>query len=321
MKNNFGNKSCKEIVENICPYCNEHLFMNKRSFANHIRWCKKNPKYEEILNSTKKNVSKSLHQYNIDKNGEFKEFKVKCRNCGKEFIVIEQENKFPVKEYYYCSSFCSHAHNKYIDNISDKISNGFKIKSEKYKEYYYNRFNKEYIFEKEKICPICNKIFFNKRRKYCSDECIKKKKLYDKLPKILNLNDSEKLLEIKKLYKSECSFKFSLNNFPKEFNFKLVEEYGWYKAKNKGNNLYGVSRDHKYSCNEAFKNLIDPYLISHPANCQLLIHNDNISKLDKCSITLKELKDNIYNWNLKYGEYPNKINYDIFEKLNIHFIK
>ena len=25
MKNNFGNKSCKEIVENICPYCNEHL--------------------------------------------------------------------------------------------------------------------------------------------------------------------------------------------------------------------------------------------------------------------------------------------------------
>ena len=44
----FGNDRCKEIVENICPYCNEKLIMNKRSFANHVRWCKKNPRYEEI---------------------------------------------------------------------------------------------------------------------------------------------------------------------------------------------------------------------------------------------------------------------------------
>lgn len=325
MKNNFGNETCKEIVENICPYCNEHLIMNKRSFANHVRWCKKNSRYEEILKSTKEKLSKSLYQLNIDKNGEFKSFLVKCRNCGKEFSVIEQENKFPMKEHYYCSSFCGHAHNKFIDNIGNKISNGFKIKSEKYKDYYNKRYNKECSStleaNKEKICPICNKTFFSKRRKYCSDECKKKKKLYDKLPKILNLNESEKLLEIKKLYKRACNFKFALNEYPNEFNFNLIKKYGWYKAKNHGNNLYGISRDHKYSCNEGFKNLIDPYLISHPANCQLLKHNDNISKLDKCSISLDELKENINNWNLKYNEYPNKIDYSIFEKLNISFIK
>ena len=36
------------IVENVCPYCGKHLLMNKKSFANHVRWCKSNPKYEEI---------------------------------------------------------------------------------------------------------------------------------------------------------------------------------------------------------------------------------------------------------------------------------
>ena len=37
----FGNDRCKEIVENICPYCNEKLIMNKRSFANHVDGAKR----------------------------------------------------------------------------------------------------------------------------------------------------------------------------------------------------------------------------------------------------------------------------------------
>ena len=49
-KNNFGNNTCKEIVENVCPYCQEHLIMNKRSFANHVGWCKQNTKYYEKIN-------------------------------------------------------------------------------------------------------------------------------------------------------------------------------------------------------------------------------------------------------------------------------
>ena len=65
--------------------------------------------------------------------------------------------------------------------------------------------------------------------------------------------------------------------------------------------------------------MIDPYIISHPANCRLLIHTDNISKLDKCSISLDKLIDNIHNWNNKYGKYPNKIDYNLFDKLQIKF--
>lgn len=97
--------------------------------------------------------------------------------------------------------------------------------------------------------------------------------------------------------------------------------YGWYKPKNAGNNLNGVSRDHIFSRNEGYKELIDPYLISHPANCQLMQHSLNASKSIKCDISLDELKNKINIWTQKYGEYPNKINYDIFLKFDIIFKK
>lgn len=47
---------------------------------------------------------------------------------------------------------------------------------------------------------------------------------------------------------------------------------------------------------EGFINKIDPEIISHPANCMLLRHNDNVSKGKKCGITLDELIDKIKNW-------------------------
>lgn len=314
----FGNENCKEIVENICPYCNEHLIMNKRSFANHIRWCKKNPKYDQILKSTKEKITKKLIQNNIDKNGEYKEFTVICHSCGKEFKVKEQEYKFPMKQYYYCSSTCSHAHNKFDEHIGEKISNGFINKSKKYKEYYKNRYGHEFHEKIIKICPVCGKEVKG-NNKYCSNSCARKYKLYSKISEIVKLQNNKQIIEIKKIYKRYCQFNFSLNQYPDEFDFDLIKKFGWYKAKNHGNNLNGVSRDHKYSCDEAFKNLIDPYLISHPANCQLLQHSNNISKYNKCSISLDELKQSINEWNKKYGEYQNKIDYKLFEKLNIKF--
>lgn len=101
-------------------------------------------------------------------------------------------------------------------------------------------------------------------------------------------------------YRADCSFKFDLKDFPKEFNFKLIEECGWYKAANKGNNLTGVSRDHIVSVRYGFDNKIDPKIISHPANCQLLMHNKNASKGSKCELTLNELIAKIDAWNNKY---------------------
>jgi hypothetical protein len=99
-----------------------------------------------------------------------------------------------------------------------------------------------------------------------------------------------------KRYRQLCEFKFSLNDYPDKFDFGLIEEYGWYKAKNRGDNSNGVSRDHMYSVSEGFENNIDPYYISHPANCRLMRQNENSSKKNKCSITLEELKNRVNNW-------------------------
>ena len=101
-------------------------------------------------------------------------------------------------------------------------------------------------------------------------------------------------------YRGECSFKFNLATYPDEFDFALVTQYGWYSAKNRGNNSGGVSRDHMVSVRYGFDNKVDPKIISHPANCALILHRDNTRKQMKCSITLRELMQRISEWDSKY---------------------
>jgi hypothetical protein len=85
-----------------------------------------------------------------------------------------------------------------------------------------------------------------------------------------------------------CRFNFNVYDYPTCFDLKLLEEYGWYTASNRGNNLDGISRDHSYSVREGFRNNIDPKIISHPANCVLMRQNENSKKKTKCNITIGE---------------------------------
>lgn len=141
-------------------------------------------------------------------------------------------------------------------------------------------------------CNHCANDFIPKRRtnKFCSIQCVKQ---YRRNVASLNKTDFQK-------YRVECSFKFSLNDFPNEFDFSLIDKYGWYKAKNKGDNLYGVSRDHMVSVRYGFDNNIDPRIISHPANCKLMKHNENVSKYIDCSISVDQLLNRIKEWDEKY---------------------
>jgi hypothetical protein len=52
--------------------------------------------------------------------------------------------------------------------------------------------------------------------------------------------------------------------------------------------------DHKYSIADGFRNSIDPNLIAHPVNLQMLYWKDNIAKHDKSCITLDKLHDLYY---------------------------
>ena len=50
-----------------------------------------------------------------------------------------------------------------------------------------------------------------------------------------------------------------------------------------------------------YENNIDPKIISHPANCQLLIHNENVKKYIRCDLTIEELINKIEQWRIKYN--------------------
>lgn len=120
---------------------------------------------------------------------------------------------------------------------------------------------------------------------------------------VLKIKRKKKFYSDKQKYKACASFRFSLNSYSSEFEFELIEKYGWYKAVNNGNNLKGVSRDHIFSVKEGMKQNINPFLLSHPVNCQLMVHTKNMSKGKKCGITVDELIVKIKEWNEKYGEY------------------
>ena len=105
----------------------------------------------------------------------------------------------------------------------------------------------------------------------------------------------------KELYCMKCAFNFSSNLYQYVLGKK---EYKWY---NSTENKEGISRDHRISVNYGWNNKINPNLISHPANCELMLMTDNNIKRTKCSITVDELKEAIKEWDMKYGVYNQTI--------------
>lgn len=275
--------------DNKCPICGNEKLNSKNKYCSY--------KCRNIyINSRKdykkqsKKISESLQNNTIEKLGELKEFKVKCDNCGTEFVVKERSKQFPNKEKYYCSRSCANSR-KHTELTKNKIKNSLISKLEDGERIGFCKINSEL---KNYICLECSKNFKSRQvgRKFCSKECAilykRKKNAYQS--------------DVKKLYRKASLFRFSLNNYPDEFNFKLIEKYGWYKAKNYGNNPKGVSRDHLLSRIQGFRQMINPLILAHPANCELKQHNKNISKSIKCDISLDELLNRIDEWNKKYNE-------------------
>ena len=224
-----------------------------------------------------------------------------CNNCQ---IVIKYENKMNI----FCSKSCATTFNnkrkkhktETKNKISSKLKNRkiikqvIKVKTRKCQRCLciFEPIDKERtcnscrtIKECHKTCPICENIITNKRKKYCI-------LCYPTLS----------------YYRTACAFYFNVFDYPEEFDLELLNTYGWYspngyKRRNKNPNLGGVSRDHILSVSEGFKRKIDPAIISHPANCRLMIHNGpngNNSKNENSNITLEELLIRIEKWNSKY---------------------
>src|SRR5208337_1216727 len=106
-------------------------------------------------------------------------------------------------------------------------------------------------------------------------------------------------MKSKRQYRHRCKFKFNVHDYPRIFDLNLLEQHGWYvptNCKTRPSNLNGVSKDHLLSIDEGFDKKIDPSVMSHPANCNLILHTDNDSKSNKSSIKIDELLDKINNW-------------------------
>tara|TARA_Y100000310_G_scaffold338079_1_gene426790 strand:+ start:2075 stop:2818 length:744 start_codon:yes stop_codon:yes gene_type:complete len=210
-----------------------------------------------------------------------------CKNCGREFTVIRTVKNgiqhVSRKERKSCSSFCAHSRivteetkrriskNANPWNKNKRYKTGENVKKRKKKDCYCDNCGKE--LKRKGKTGLCIRCYISKKRKNI-----------DKLS----------------IYRRLCNFDFGLSNFSDEFDFFLIEEHGWYKSKNQGDNLTGVSRDHIVSVKYGFEHGILPYIMKHPANCQLLQHNKNSSKYDKCDLTIEELLDKIKMWNEKY---------------------
>ena len=189
-------------------------------------------------------------------------------------------------------------------------------------------------------CKCCNTslVYAKRKNTYCSISCASKitnqiprkrgptaveKLSYSKIKFILcshtnqyysNKNPDGSLRRcspyiktIKEQYYLASRFKFNVYHYPEEFDLSLIYQYGWYtcpglKRKVHPKNTLGVSRDHIISISYGFANNIHPSIISHPANCRIMIHSDNKIKHTKCDLTIDELLERIDSWNKKYTE-------------------
>lgn len=120
-------------------------------------------------------------------------------------------------------------------------------------------------------------------------------------------------------YRKECRFSFSVYNEPNIISYELLKTYKFSTPQNKLPNELYIHRDHMYSVSDGFINNVDPKILSHPANCEIMLETNNIKKGSKSSITLEHLMFRINHWNDKSLkiQYSNKNNYKPNIKLSI----
>lgn len=274
----------------ICKLCNKELF--KKGMFTHMERVHmglnskyssgNNGKYDTQQFKSKITFAAKVSQDN--KYGKKQIIKKICKKCDNEFEIYGRPLRPEIIQKEYCSQSC--ANSRAHTEIGRKnISNGI------------NRYllsKPKGIGIKKKYCKWCLVEFSSiKNKGFCSDACKNAKLAFIRAIRRINLSD-------KKKYQLNCKFNFNLKDFPKEFDFELLQEHGMYKAANHGNNLTGVSRDHMISIDYGFKNNIKPEIISHPANCKLILQTENSSKYKKCSITIEELLLRIEDWDKKY---------------------
>jgi hypothetical protein len=257
------NIECHNETKNKNVYCSltcRNVYVNKylRDYSKVKSW--------SLANSNTKRA-----KYNSNPNF--------CKECKVALTYEQRKNKF-------CSTSCgAQNNNKTLNRKLNKFSEQSLINICAANKKRYKLQELEYT-KNTKCCLFCEKEISFLKRKYifCDKQC--RTKHFDKAK------------TKKQLYYKYAQFKFNLSDYPNEFNFELIKEYGWYKAKNRGNNPNGINRDHLYTISDGFKNNIEPSLLAHPANCKLITHEENIKKKEP---QLQYKSYNKIEWNKTYN--------------------
>lgn len=193
-----------------------------------------------------------------------------CKHCGKLIPYEKKENNF-------CNRSCACTFNN-LKSPRRKKQETILKRGEKIPHPSLN-----YCKVTFRQCPTCNNHFLVRgaRRKYCSGICNPN-----------NQNISR--------YRILCAFSLNKKDHPELFDGKLITEYGWYQPTNRGKNtnLTGVTWDHLFKITDGFKMKIDPKIMSHPANAELVPWKENYNRNSNGSlITFQELLERIELWN------------------------
>jgi len=253
--------------------------------------------YKEIsteLNTTQRSISNRTFRLNLKSQKIHREI-ILCKNCGKTIDKTISNEKV----------FCCHSCSAKYNNIGRKHSESTKNKI--------RDFNLGKTYPQRRVSPRQKLHKIKNRKIICGNTTNNIKYLEIKYRKCRCCNKNKFILKHKiicetcsidyyKIYRPLCKFNFNISKYKDEFDFNLVNKYGWYSPTNKKNNLNGVSKDHIYSVKDGFLNKIDYNIIKHPANCALMKHTDNNLKNSQSLITIDELLQKIEIWNEKHKE-------------------
>jgi hypothetical protein len=191
-----------------------------------------------------------------------------CLQCNEVIEIHKQVNKF-------CSSSCSAVYSNQRKDWS-KIKTGPPKTGRR-------------LFSKIRfiLCTHTNQYYSNRNSNGSFRRC------------------SPYIKTIKEKYYLAARFRFNVYHYPEKFDLSLITRHGWYtcpglKRKNQPKNIAGVSRDHIISVSYGFANNIDPTIISHPANCRIMLHSENKIKHSNCDKTLLQLLEDICVWDNVY---------------------
>lgn len=115
------------MKKQVCKYCGQNFeHINRNAYANHVRWCEKNPNTDKEKHSRDIKIRRS---FELDKKlGKITEFQVECFKCGKPFKVKERKKQFPKKKKYFCSKSCASSRSGNKKWLENRISKEFKQK-------------------------------------------------------------------------------------------------------------------------------------------------------------------------------------------------